>query len=107
MISNWSLYPDFSKREFDCRHTGKNNMQPDFMDVLQEIRKVYNRPMIITSGFRHKTHPIEDAKNEPGEHSYGVAADIACYGVDALELIHIAYEHGIRRNRGGMESSNW
>jgi zinc D-Ala-D-Ala carboxypeptidase len=51
---NWDLYKNFSKSEFDCKHTGKNEMRPEFMQVLQEIRIAYNKPMVISSGYRDK-----------------------------------------------------
>lgn len=94
---DWDKYPNFSKHEFDCKHTGKNRMDEDFMDILQQIRTTYNRPMIITSGYRDTSHPVEAKKKRPGEHSFGVAADIRVNGMDALDLIVIAYGYGIRR----------
>lgn len=95
---HWEDYkPYFFKSEFDCKHTGKNRTRPEFMDILYEIRKTYGRPMIINSGYRHETHPIEAAKAEPGEHFYGIAADIAVTGLDRLDIVVIAYGYGIRR----------
>lgn len=90
-------YPYFKKEEFDCKHTGKNRMRPEFMDILLEIRKTYDLPMQITSGYRDVTHPIEIAKANPGEHTYGVACDIAIQGANVADLIVIAYGYGIRR----------
>ena len=98
---DWNKYkPYFSKREFDCKHTGKNLMRKEFMDVLLDIRKTYNRPMIITSGYRDPSHPAEVAKGDVssgGAHTYGVACDIAVRGTDAMDLLVIAYGYGIRR----------
>jgi len=103
---NWNNYaPYFTKAEFDCKHTGENRMRPEFMDRLLQIRKTFNKPMIITSGYRDIEHPIEKKKANAGEHSYGVACDIAIYGLDALDLVVVAYGYGIRRvgvsQRGG------
>jgi hypothetical protein len=39
---NWNDYPNFSKEEFDCKHSGKNEMKPDFMDMLQDLRTKYS-----------------------------------------------------------------
>lgn len=94
---NWDDYKNFSKREFDCKHTGRNAMRPEFMDILQQIRNTYGKPMIITSGYRDASHPVEAGKAAPGEHSYGLACDIAVQGVDAQDLMVIAYGYGIRR----------
>lgn len=104
---DWDKWPNFSKAEFDCKHTGKNRMDEDFMDILQQIRTVYGKPMIISSGYRDHSHPIEERKKKAGEHSFGVAADILVHGTDAMDLIVIAYGHGIRRigisQKGAMD----
>lgn len=94
---DWSKYPNFRASEFACRYTGKNEMRPEFMEKLQAIRLEFNRPMIITSGFRDITHPAEMAKESRGEHTYGCAADIAVRGAEAIRLIAIAHHFGIER----------
>lgn len=94
---DWSQYPNFSKSEFDCKHTGKNRMRPEFMELLQQIRTTMGKPMVITSGYRDPSHPVEAAKAEAGEHSYGVAADIAGDRLFLLDLVIVAYGYGIRR----------
>lgn len=95
-MMDWSRYPNFSERELACKHTGKCQMDPAFMDVLQAIRTEFG-PMRITSGYRHQSHPIEAKKGTPGEHTIGRCADIAVEGKDAFRLIQIAIKHGITR----------
>jgi zinc D-Ala-D-Ala carboxypeptidase len=91
------LYPNFPKHEFDCKHTGRNEMKHEFMQTLQKIRNEYG-PMNITSGFRHSTHPIEAKKMRPGEHTFGMCCDVACNnGADRYRLVTIALKHGITR----------
>ena len=76
---DWSLYPNFKESEFRCRHTGLVDMNPDFLEKLQTIRAIYAKPMIVTSGYRHPTHPVEVRKTHSnGEHTQGNCADIAC-----------------------------
>lgn len=99
--AKWSeqrkLYPNFPKHELDCKHTGLNEMKHEFMVVLQAIRNEYG-PMVITSGFRHSTHPIEARKMKPGEHTMGMCVDVRCNnGADRYRLITIALKHGITR----------
>ena len=94
---NWNDYPNFSKEEFDCSHTLKNEMKKEFLDLLQEVRNKSSFPFVITSGYRHPTHPIEARKSKPGEHTYGMACDIGVYGSKAHELIKIAVEVGFPR----------
>jgi zinc D-Ala-D-Ala carboxypeptidase len=96
---DWSRYPNFSRDEFRCKHTGKDGMQAAFMEVLQKVRQEFGRPMRVTSGYRHPTHPVEAQKQRSdGEHTRGMCADIACTnGRDRYDLISIAMKHGISR----------
>jgi zinc D-Ala-D-Ala carboxypeptidase len=95
----WSDYPSFTRHEFECRFTGKCDMQPEFMEKLQQLRNEYNRPMVITSGFRSPLHPIEARKQRSdGEHTRGVCADIGCLSSrDRFELVRLALKHGFTR----------
>lgn len=100
MITDWQVYrPFFNKADFDCKHTGQNEMKHEFMEVLINIRKEYNKPMRVTSGYRHPTHPVEARKtNSNGEHTQGRCCDIACVnGADRFEIVRIALKHGITR----------
>jgi hypothetical protein len=95
--ARWGEYPNFTKAEFDCKHSGQNEMKHEFMEALQKVR-VEVGPMRVTSGFRHPTHPIEAKKMRPGEHTFGMSADIACNnGADRFRLVTIALKHGITR----------
>ena len=98
-IAQWDKYDNFKKEEFDCKHTGENNMQHEFMEVLQAIRSDYKKSMTITSGFRSVNHPIEKRKTHSnGEHTQGMCADVMCISArDRFLLISLALEHGITR----------
>jgi zinc D-Ala-D-Ala carboxypeptidase len=92
---DWSKYALFFKEsEFACSHTGKCEMSENFMGRLYKLRVMVNMPMVITSGFRDVTHPIEAKKATPGAHTTGHAADISVQGSQALTLIKIALELG-------------
>lgn len=91
---DWSLYPNFSKKEFDCTHCGANQMTPAFMAKLQALRTAYAKPMRITSGFRCAQHPIEAKKAKPGAHASGCACDVGAEGQDAHRLLKLAFELG-------------
>ena len=91
---NWSDYPNFNEAEFRCSHTGKCDMQASFMEKLQQLRTEYGKPMVITSGYRDITHPIEAAKATPGIHTMGLAADVGCNGAAAYHILQIAFKIG-------------
>lgn len=97
--AQWDKYPNFSKAEFDCKHTGKNEMKHEFMETLQRIRSDLGKSMTITSGYRHWTHPVEARKGiTTGEHTRGTCADVACAdGRHRFELVTLALKHGVTR----------
>jgi len=102
---DWSKYPNFSKAEFECSHTGKCEMDKDFMDKLQELRSEACFPFIITSGYRDVTHPIEAAKGHGGEHTLGKAVDIAVSRQRADKVLELSYKYGFTR-RGVSQSGD-
>lgn len=97
--ARWAEYRNFMRAEFNCRHTGRNEMKHEFMEVLQRIRDDLGRPMQITSGYRHHTHPVEARKGHTtGEHTRGTCADIACADSRMrYELVTLALKHGVTR----------
>ena len=95
---DWSLYPNFARFEFECRHSGLCDMQPEFMERLQALRTEYAKPMQINSGYRHWTHPVEAKKgHRNGEHVQGMSADIGIANPDAYRLLALAVKHGFTR----------
>lgn len=97
--ARWGQYPNFSASEFACKHTGQNDMTHEFMEVLQRVRADFGRPMKITSGYRHWTHPVEARKGHTtGEHTRGTCCDVACTdGRERFDLVTLALKHGITR----------
>tara|TARA_R100001369_G_scaffold11161_1_gene24536 strand:+ start:399 stop:737 length:339 start_codon:yes stop_codon:yes gene_type:complete len=70
----------FKIEEFDCQETGENAMDTGFLKVLEHLREVCDFPFTVTSGYRSKDHSIEKAKQNPGTHAQGIAADIKVSG---------------------------
>lgn len=92
---DWDDYPNFGPDEFRCRHSHRADMDPEFMEMLQELRDKFGKPMHITSGFRdRRKHPIEARKQSRGAHTTGKACDIAVSGRDAFVLLTLALEVG-------------
>ena len=85
--------PYFTADEMKCSHTGLEMMDPDFMQQLTLLREAWDKPMVITSAYRHDTHPIEARKAKPGAHTTGRAVDIAVQGEDALNLLELILIH--------------
>jgi uncharacterized protein YcbK (DUF882 family) len=95
-LAEWGTYPNFPKHEFDCKHTGKNEMKHSFMARLQRLRDEFAKPMPISSGYRDKTHPAEARKGGSisGAHTTGRSCDVVVSRGDAYRLIELAIKHG-------------
>ncbi len=85
----------FDKSEFNCQYTGENEMNPEFLEKLDKLRETCGFPFVITSGYRSPDHPIEAAKDSPGTHTQGIAADIAVSSAARrYTLINYAFQQG-------------
>jgi uncharacterized protein YcbK (DUF882 family) len=85
----------FRLEEFNCTHTNKNEMNPEFLEQLDFLREACGFPFRITSGYRDETHPNEVKKEKPGTHNQGIAADIAVSnGFERMNIVHNALKMG-------------
>ena len=75
-----NTYKYFKLKDFDCQETGENEMKHEFIQKLDHLRQVCGFPFNITSGYRSPRHSIEKAKQLPGTHAQGIAADIYVNG---------------------------
>lgn len=89
----------FTLEEFDCQHTGKNEMDMDFLRRLDALREACGFPFRITSGYRDPSHPIEAKKKKAGTHAQGIAADIAV--ADGAQR-RVIVTHALRLGFGGV-----
>lgn len=85
----------FSHSEFDCKETGENKMQPEFLQRIDLLRKACGFPFVITSGYRSPTHSKEAHKPTPGTHAKGIASDIAVRnGAQRAKIVECAIALG-------------
>ena len=70
------IYKYFKLDDFKCQETGENEIDPEFVMKLDELREACGFPFVITSGYRSPKHSIEAKKAKPGTHAQGIAADI-------------------------------
>lgn len=83
-------WPNFSWNEMKCSHTGICDLGEDMMCSLQDLRDTYGKPLKVTSGYRHPTHPVETRKALPGSHTTGKAVDLAVSRREAHEVLRLA-----------------
>lgn len=94
--------PYFKISELQCRETGKYGVQSRALYLLIATRIKWDRPMIITSAYRHygtsmeDSHSIEWAKGrKSGQHAHGLAFDIQVSdGATAYDLIKLGFDMG-------------
>jgi uncharacterized protein YcbK (DUF882 family) len=93
MLVEWDY---FTHNELECKCGCEDaSMKPEFMKTLVEIRKEFDRPMVITSAFRCKEHndSIGGAKDSP--HRHGQAVDVSVNLKDAYDLICLSIRKGM------------
>ncbi len=64
-MSEWEF---FSEQELACKGTDECEMDEQFMEKLVRLRKKFNKPMIISSGYRSLAH--NSAINGPKSNSH-------------------------------------
>lgn len=99
IVTNWTDYKYFKRSEFACKHSGQCQMDQEFMARLCLLRDLVARPIIINSGYRHWTHPIEAKKgHRNGEHVQGRCADIrVSNSAERFEIVDAALQLGFTR----------
>lgn len=72
----------FTKAEFACKcGCGFDTVESELLEVLEELREVYNVPIIINSGCRCEKHNKLVGGEPNSQHMLGTAADIVVKGV--------------------------
>lgn len=84
----------FTSKELECRHCGKEDMNPIFMEKLNDLREKCGFPFIITSAYRCKKHNKNIGGHPKSAHTKGRAIDILCNHAKAQKIIALASKYG-------------
>lgn len=88
-------WPHFSAQELVCHcGCGRHGMDKFFMQVLENLRVDYGKPIVITSAYR--CGPYNDKIGKTGvngPHTTGMAVDIKTSGNEVYELLALAVRH--------------
>lgn len=87
---------NFKAKELSCKHCGAEGVQSRALSMLQELRDLYGKPMVVNSAYRCSKHPEEAKKEKPGQHNAGTAFDIKCTPAEMVELIALAHKVGFK-----------
>ena len=87
----------FKDKELRCKcGCGQNNMDPEFLEILEDIRRLFGGPLFITSGYRCPEHNAKVSQSGyDGPHTTGRAVDIAVDRGAAHRLLHIGCGAGL------------
>lgn len=88
----------FRLGEFACKcGCGRAEMNPRFLEMIDEARRLAGIPFVVTSGFRCETHNTAVGSTS-ANHTKGLAADIACNGgPDRYDMVAAMIKAGFRR----------
>jgi len=96
----------FEYEEFDSPDKPGSGalMNDDFLDMIDDVREKFGKPIIINSGYRTEEHNAKvggkpkTQTSKGSSHMYGLAADIRCNNSsDRFELIYLLQEAGFQR----------
>lgn len=98
---NKNLSANFKVKEFACNdNSDVVFVAPALVDVLQDIRNHFGRPITINSGYRTPTYNNKVGGAKYSQHQYGTAADIRVSGIAPTSVA--AYIETILPNSGGI-----
>lgn len=70
------LSEHFIAKEFSCKCCGRVLVDPELIERLEKARRIYGKPMRVTSGYRCPTHNKAVGGAEHSQHCQGKAVDI-------------------------------
>ena len=93
------LSRNFRLAEFKCK-CGKCAsvlVDTDLVDILQQIREHFGKPVNINSGYRCAEHNAKVGGDPNSSHMQGMAADIRVEGIAPREVAKFAERIGVKR----------
>lgn len=100
------LSDNFKVNEFACQDgSDPVFVSPALMDILQQIRDHFGKPVNITSGFRSASHNKAVGGSTYSQHQYGTAADIVVSGESPTTVA--AYARSLMQDYGGVGIYSW
>lgn len=68
----------FSDQELRCPCCGRNEMSPEFVTIMDEVRELVDQPLIVNSAYRCPAHNAEVGGSPRSSHVEGLAMDVQC-----------------------------
>lgn len=87
---------NFKKHELSCSCCGEEGVDPQSLMMLQELRDLWGKPLVLSSAYRCKNHKEEKKKVKAGTHNRGIAFDIKTTPAEQVQLIPLAISLGFK-----------
>jgi len=88
-INDIIISPHFNLSEFACPCCNRVMLHPKLLVKLIELRKILERPVYITSGYRCPRYNQKVGGVTNSYHCIGLAADIKVKDISLIELLEI------------------
>lgn len=88
---NEYISKNFKRKEFACKCScglglGESDINPELIEVVQDVRDTFDKPIVINSGLRCEKHNKRVGGAPRSQHLLGTAADIRVQGVEPIEV---------------------
>lgn len=104
--SDEKIKPHFKASEFQCKdRTEELLVAQDLLNILEEIRKHFDTPVIINSGYRTPSWNSKVGGTPNSYHCKGMAADIVVKGKSSKEVAE--YANSIMEKGGIIRYTNF
>ena len=104
--SDEKIKPHFKASEFQCKDkTEELLVAQDLLNILEEIRKHFDAPVIINSGYRTPEWNSKVGGTPNSYHCKGMAADIVVKGKSSKEVAE--YANSIMEKGGIIRYTNF
>ena len=91
-INHIIISPHFDLSEFACPCCKRVMLHPFLLEKLEKLRKIMERPIYITSGYRCFAYNRKVGGVANSYHLIGLAADIKVKDINLIELLSYAEE---------------
>ena len=91
-INDIIISPHFNLSEFACPCCKRVMLHPKLLAKLMELRKILERPIYITSGYRCPEYNQKIGGVVNSYHCIGLAADIQVKDISLIDLLGYAEE---------------
>lgn len=96
---------NFNRSEFACKcGCGFDTVDVKLIQILEIVRKRFNKPIIISSGCRCEKHNASVGGEDGSKHKIGIAADIVVKDTSPADVYSFLCEHA--PNKYGIGNYN-